>query len=192
MPPTQLKGPPFSFVTPHSGTRPFCGTQRHLGISKCEIWVQAVFPSFTPCFETTVLAYLPTLVLLLLLPVDLTILSKSAARDVSFLPKQKRVSKFAMPQFVLYFTKVPWGWRLKCRQVLTTLLLLLSLAELVVSLPFLQVGTLQTQRSCERHLPHCSRPPVLNLLRFWLDQPSKRSASLAAWFSVWLAEVEAR
>ena len=89
MPPTQLKGPPFSFVIPHSGTRPFYGTQRHLGISKCEIWVQAVFPSFTPCFETTVLAYLPTLVLLLLLPVDLTILSKSAARDVSFIAKKK-------------------------------------------------------------------------------------------------------
>ena len=102
MPPTQLKGPPFSFVIPHSGTRPFYGTQRHLGISKCEIWVQAVFPSFTPCFETTVLAYLPTLVLLLLLPVDLTILSKSAARDVRFFAKtNKRVFKFVVPQIVV-------------------------------------------------------------------------------------------
>ena len=99
--PPQLRHTLFSFVIPHSGTRPFYGTQRHLGISKCEIWVQAVFPSFTPCFETTVLAYLPTLVLLLLLPVDLTILSKSAARDVSFLPKQKRFFKFVIPQIVV-------------------------------------------------------------------------------------------
>ena len=39
--------------------------------------------SFTPCFTSTVLAYLPTCLLLLLLPIDLTLLSKSAARDVS-------------------------------------------------------------------------------------------------------------
>ena len=42
-----------------------------------------LIPSFTPCFSNTVLTYLPTFLLLLLLPVDLIILSKSAARDVS-------------------------------------------------------------------------------------------------------------
>ena len=33
---------------------------------------------------------------------------------------------------------MPWGWRLKSRQSLTCLLLLLSLADLIISLPFLQ------------------------------------------------------
>ena len=86
-PPQPFQPLPFSFVTPPSGTQLFYGTQRHQGMTTVpnnpQVQPRILLPSFTPCFTSTVLAYLPTFLLLLLLPVDLILLSKSAARDVS-------------------------------------------------------------------------------------------------------------
>ena len=83
-------------------TMPFCGTE----FWNSNITWYTESPYFTQCFQSTVLAYLPTAVYLMLTPVDIFTYVKSENREV------------------------PWGLRIKLRLGVNILIALSTLIEL--------------------------------------------------------------
>ena len=131
-PPRPFRPLLFSFVIPHSGTRLSYGTQRHQG--DCSMGPTCPTSYFASQLHALLHKHSVGL------PAHLPPAPPSPSRPHPTLQKccQRCEHSLILSLPVPIHLQVPWGWRLKCRQALTGLLLLLSLAEMVVSLPFLQ------------------------------------------------------
>ena len=128
--PRQFRYLPFSFVTPHSGTQRFYGTQCHQGLPTAQCDSTSFFD---PQLHALLLKHCAGL------PAHLPAAPPPPCWP--YYPFQKCCPRCEPPIIFpvpFYSLQVPWGWRLKSRQSLTCLLLLLSLADLIISLPFLQ------------------------------------------------------
>ena len=128
--PRQFRYLPFSFVTPHYGTQLFYGTQCHQGLPTAQCDSTSFFD---PQLHALLLKHCAGL------PAHLPAAPPPPCWP--YYPFQKCCQRCEPPIIFpvpFYSLQVPWGWRLKSRQSLTCLLLLLSLADLIISLPFLQ------------------------------------------------------